>query len=50
LCDANLVHKSCIGLSNFLLEYLKINVEGIENEWDKLLEEKLTKSEFVETF
>ena len=50
LFDAKLVHKSCIGLSNFLLEYLKINVEGIENEWDKLLEEKLTKSEFIETF
>ena len=50
LFDAKLVHKSCIGLSNFLLEYLKINVEGIENEWEKLLEEKLTKSEFIETF
>lgn len=50
LFDASLVHKSCIGLSNFLLEYLKINVEGIENEWENLLEEKLTKSEFIETF
>ena len=50
LFDASLVHKSCIGLSNFLLEYLRINVQGIENEWEKLLEEKLTKSEFVETF
>jgi hypothetical protein len=29
---------------------LRINVQGIENEWEKLLEEKLTKSEFVETF
>jgi hypothetical protein len=37
-------------LSNFLLEYLRINVEGIENEWEKLLEGKLTKSEFVEAF
>jgi hypothetical protein len=50
LFDASLVHKSCIGLSNFLLEYLRINVQGIENEWEKLLEEKLRKSEFVETF
>ena len=50
LFDASLVHKSCIGLSNFLLEYLRINVQGIENEWEKLLEEKLTKSEFAETF
>ena len=50
LFDANLVFKSCIGLSNFLLEYLRINVEGIENEWEKLLEGKLTKSEFVEAF
>ena len=50
LFDAKLVHKSSIGLSNFLLEYLKINVEGIEKEWEKLLEEKLTKSEFIETF
>jgi len=50
LFDASLVHKSCIGLSNFLLEYLTINVQGIENEWERLLEEKLTKSEFVETY
>jgi hypothetical protein len=50
LFDANLVHKSCIGLSNFLLEYLRINVQGIEHEWEMLLEEKLTKSKFVETF
>lgn len=48
LFDASLVYKSCIGLSNFLFEYLRINVRGIENEWEKILEEKLRKSEFVE--
>ncbi len=50
LFDAKLVHKSCIGLSNLLLEYLRINVQGIENEWENLLQERLTKSEFVGTF
>jgi len=50
LFDANLVHKSCIGLSNFLLEYLRINVQGIEHQWEELLEEKLTINKFVEIF
>lgn len=50
LFDATLVHKSCIGLSNFLLEYLRINVHGIEHEWEQLLGTKLTKSEFVKGF
>lgn len=48
--DASLVHKSSIGLSNFLLEYLRMNIEGIENEWGKLLGDKLVKSEFVDFF
>lgn len=50
LFDAGIVQKSCIGLSNFLLEYLVMNVEGITSEWDKLAEVRLTKSEFVELF
>jgi len=50
LFDANLVYKSCIGLGNFLLEYLKIHVQGIDDEWEKLLEEKITKNQFEEVF
>jgi hypothetical protein len=50
LFDANLVHKSCIGLGNFLLEYLTTNVQGIEAEWEKVLEIKLSKNEFLEAF
>lgn len=50
LFDASLVHKSCVGLSNFLLEYLRLNVHGIEHEWEQFLGTKLTKSEFVEGF
>ena len=50
LFDASLVHKSCIGLSNFLFEYLRINIQGIENEWEKLLEVKITKGEYVESY
>jgi len=48
LFDAKLVQKSCIGLSNFILEYLRLNVLEIEGEWEKLLGERLTKNEFVE--
>ena len=50
LFDASLVHKSCIGLSNFLLEYLRLNVQGIEDEWEKILGLKPTKTKFLETF
>jgi gamma-glutamylcyclotransferase (GGCT)/AIG2-like uncharacterized protein YtfP len=50
LFDAYLVHKSCIGLGNFLLEYLRIHVQGIEAEWEKLLGERLTKHQFVDVF
>lgn len=31
--DARLVHKACIGLSNLLMEYLRVEVIGIEDEW-----------------
>jgi hypothetical protein len=48
LFDAKLVQKSCIGLSNFILEYLRLNIKEIEGEWEKLLGGKLTKNEFVE--
>jgi hypothetical protein len=48
LFDAKLVQKSCIGLSNFILEYLRLNVLEIEGEWEKLLGERLTKNELVE--
>ena len=50
LFDAKLVHKSCTGLSNFLFEYFKINVQGIQSEWEKLLEAKLSKNVFIEDF
>jgi hypothetical protein len=46
--DAELVHKSCIGLGNFLLEYLAMHVKGIQDEWQRLLGENLTKNEFKE--
>jgi hypothetical protein len=45
LFDASLVHKSCVGLGNFLLEYLRRNVKGIEDEWEKVLEGNLAKNE-----
>ena len=50
LYDANLVQKSCIGLSNFLFEYLKVNIHGIDKEWEKLIGVKLTKGEFMRKF
>jgi len=50
LFDAKLVQKSCVGLSNFLLEYLTMNIKEIESEWEKLLDIKLTKSEFEGDF
>jgi len=50
LFDAKLVQKSCTGLSNFLLEYLKLNVQDIEDEWEKILEAKPSKNEYVELF
>ena len=50
LFDAKLVQKSCVGLSNFLFEYLTMNIKELESEWEKLLDIKLTKSEFVEDF
>jgi gamma-glutamylcyclotransferase (GGCT)/AIG2-like uncharacterized protein YtfP len=50
LFDAKLVQKSCVGLSNFLLEYLTMNIKEIESEWEKFLDVKLTKCEFVENF
>jgi len=48
--DAKLVLKSCIGLSNFMFEYLKTNIEGIELEWQKIILEKLSKNEFLSDF
>jgi gamma-glutamylcyclotransferase (GGCT)/AIG2-like uncharacterized protein YtfP len=50
LFDAKLVQKSCVGLSNFLFEYLTMNIKEIESEWEKFLDVKLTKCEFVENF
>ena len=50
LFDAKLVQKSCVGLSNFLLEFLRISVHDIEVEWENLLKMKLTLSEFSEDF
>lgn len=47
LFDAKLVQKSCIGLSNFLLEYFKIDVQGIGSEWEKILEVELSKNEYT---
>jgi hypothetical protein len=47
LFDAKLVQKSCIGLSNFLFEYFKIDVQGIGSEWEKILEVKLSKNEYI---
>lgn len=46
--DAKLVHKSCIGLGNFLFEYLSQQVHGIESEWEKLLGIELIKNVFIE--
>ncbi len=50
LFDAKLVHKSCIGLSNFLLEYLKMNVQGIQEEWGKILNTELSLNEYIEVY
>jgi gamma-glutamylcyclotransferase (GGCT)/AIG2-like uncharacterized protein YtfP len=50
LFDAKLVHKSCIGLSNFLLEYFKMNVQSIQGEWGKILDAELSINEYTEIF
>lgn len=50
LFDANLVHKSCVGLGNFIFEYLRLNVHGIEKEWKRLLGIDLAKCEFEASF
>ena len=44
--DAELVHKACVGLSNLLFEYLRANIEGIEDEWTNLLGVRLKLTEF----
>lgn len=44
--DAERVHKACIGLSNILFEYLRSNIEGIEDEWTNLLRMRLKLIEF----
>lgn len=45
--DAGLVQKSCIGLSNLLLEYLRTEVSGIEDEWCKILGRNLNFAEYT---
>jgi hypothetical protein len=50
LFDATLVQKSCVGLGNFLVEYLSQNIPEIEGEWEAILAMKLTKTRFIETF
>lgn len=50
LFDAKLVHKSCIGLSNFLLEYFKMNVQSIQGEWGKIVDDELSINEYIEVF
>lgn len=46
LHDAGLVQKSCIGLSNFLLAYLKSQIHGIDSEWSRFLGFNLEFAEF----
>lgn len=35
--DGILVHRSCVGICNFLLYFLKDNVHGIQDEWQNFL-------------
>jgi gamma-glutamylcyclotransferase (GGCT)/AIG2-like uncharacterized protein YtfP len=50
LFDAELVQKSCIGLANFLLEYLRSNIVDIEEQWAKILQINLRLTEYKKDF
>lgn len=46
LFDAELVQKSSIGLSNFMVHYLRSNIPGINEEWENFLQKPIHFKEF----
>jgi len=48
--DADFVQKACIGLTNFLMSYLKNEISGIEVVWEEILGEKIVFAKLQDGF